>query len=179
MAEHDTERSAEANRDSNQTRLAAAKGPSLVATDPLVPWLIGHCAIPRLRGLRFGNASCPLPPRMRPYPAGDHLHGWAQSAYLFSTRGDWNSWRGRRTVVRAQTFCPACVAIALLALLTISRLFLHARNSSPVPLRHCWLSRRTRSTVRRGVLELERPLAQQLLKSRILSCACARSQSMD
>ena len=96
MAEHQP---VAASNQSHRARPAAASIPSLVARDPLAPWLSGRCAIPRLRGLRYGNASCPLPPRMRPYPQGDHLHGWARSAYLFSTRGDWSSWRGRRTVV--------------------------------------------------------------------------------
>ena len=68
----------------------------LVSEAPLAPWLQGGCAIPRLRGLRFGHPNCSLPDR--PYET-DKVRGWARSAFLFNTFASWASWRGRRSVV--------------------------------------------------------------------------------
>jgi hypothetical protein len=68
----------------------------LVSEAPLAPWLHGGCAIPRLRGFRFGHSNCSLPDR--PYET-DKVRGWARSAFLFNTFASWASWRGRRSVV--------------------------------------------------------------------------------
>ena len=68
----------------------------LVSDLPLATWTQGGCAVPRLRGIRYGNDRCPLPTQGF---EKDALRGWAQSAYLFSTYSDWASWRGRRSVV--------------------------------------------------------------------------------
>lgn len=70
----------------------------LLGVSPLGPWLAGGCAIPRLRGLRFGDARCPLSP-FRIGIARDPLPGWARSAVLFSLGSDWPSFRGRRSAV--------------------------------------------------------------------------------
>ena len=80
------------------TTKAGAQHSTLVrGASPLQPWLSGNCAIPRLRGLRYGGPHCALPPRMR--SGGDHLHGWARTAVFFTTHGDWDSRRGRRSAV--------------------------------------------------------------------------------
>ena len=61
------------------------------------------CAVPRLQARLYADERCPLPMRTvhgatRSWK-GAADHGWASSAFWFSTERTWAAWRGRQTVV--------------------------------------------------------------------------------
>ena len=84
-----------------ETIVAADVTPSFAA-DPTTAltarqWLaasVGACAVPRMRGFRYGNPKCA------------ELGSWASSAVFIRTDASWVSWRARRALQHASVGSP-------------------------------------------------------------------------